>query len=379
MEFSLKLVFTPGRNYWPDATFARPLATFGAVATRAPTRIARAVLLGTVGVALAAAVWFQRTTISSALGELGSMPGPVIALLVALGVLERVTRADIMRRLLAPVSFGRALTIHDVGSSAAKGLPLGGPIATGLRYSISRAAVPPHRFWSALVAYGVVTTFVTWLLPFAVLVIDVSGRTPSGTDLVMLGVCVAVVGGSAVFWAFVLRSDRVTARIVTAIHRVHAVAVRRVPASTGRDPVGGFLEVRRSLQETARRPTGLLVRTAIAQATGAVILLVALRGLGVGGELGTVEFARVYFVVTLLSSFVPVPGGVGVVEAGLTGALVAAGVAPPTALAAVLVYRLLTYVTPIVVGAVLYVAWRIGVRRRQTSVSVSLIPARSLS
>ncbi len=105
-------------------------------------------------------------------------------------------------------------------------------------------------------------------------------------------------------------------------------------------------------------------RTTAAQACGAVILLVALRGLGVGDELGTVEFARVFFVVTLLSSFVPVPGGVGVVEAGLSGALVAAGVDPTAALAGVLVYRLLTYVVPIVVGATLYAVWRAEVRRR---------------
>ena len=114
----------------------------------------------------------------------------------------------------------------------------------------------------------------------------------------------------------------------------------------------------------ARRPIGLLARTTAAQACGAVILLVALRGLGVGDELGTVEFARVFFVVTLLSSFVPVPGGVGVVEAGLSGALVAAGVDPAVALAGVLVYRLLTYVVPIVVGAILYAVWRAEVRRR---------------
>ena len=87
-----------------------------------------------------------------------------------------------------------------------------------------------------------------------------------------------------------------------------------------------------------------------------------------GDELGLVEFARIYFVVTLLSSFVPVPGGVGVVEAGLTGALVAAGVDAPTALAGVLVYRLLTYVVPIVLGAVLYVGWRFDVARRGTDV-----------
>ena len=57
------------------------------------------------------------------------MSAAVVVLLVALGVLERVTRADVMRRLMHPVGFGRALTIHDVGTSASKGIPLGGPLA----------------------------------------------------------------------------------------------------------------------------------------------------------------------------------------------------------------------------------------------------------
>jgi uncharacterized membrane protein YbhN (UPF0104 family) len=131
----------------------------------------------------------------------------------------------------------------------------------------------------------------------------------------------------------------------------------------GHDLGAGLLEVRSSLRAVAGRPFGLLWRTAVAQSVGAVILLVALRGVGVGAELGMIELARVYFVVTLLSAFVPVPGGVGVVEAGLTGALVAAGVDAPSALAGVLVYRLITYVVPIVLGALLYVVWRFDVAR----------------
>ena len=55
--------------------------------------------------------------------------------------------------------------------------------------------------------------------------------------------------------------------------------------------------------------------------------------------------------VTCGGTFAPTPGGVGVVEAGMTGALVAAGVAAAPALAAVLVYRFLTYIVPILLGA----------------------------
>ncbi len=323
----------------------------------------------TIGLVLAGAVWFQRGTIGDAIGEMRRLSFAVIVVLVALGAVERVSRAGIVQRLLGTTSFGRSLTIHDVGTAASKGVPLGGPLATGLRWSIARdAAVPTTTFTSMLVAYGVATTFATWLLPFGVLLVEITQRPPTRTDLAMLAVCSVVVGGSALFWAVVLRSERITAWLVAAIHKLTTRAVNRLPSLAprfaGHDVGAGLLEVRASLRAVAGRPLGLLAATALAQSVGAVILVVALRGLGVGDELGLIEFARIYFVVTLLSSFVPVPGGVGVVEAGLTGALVAAGVDASAALAGVLVYRLITYVVPIVLGAILYVMWRLDVARR---------------
>ncbi len=324
-----------------------------------------------VGGVLGGAVWLQRTTIGDAVGEMRALSVGAVVALVALGVLERVSRAGIVKRLLGTTSFGRSMTIHDVGTAASKGVPLGGPLATGLRWSIARdAAVPTTTFTSMLVAYGVATTFVTWLLPFAVLIVDITQRPPTRTDLVMLVVCAVVVAGSAAFWAVVLRSERITVWMVSSARSLTCRAGTRWPSLgsrlAGHDVGDGLLDVRSSLRAVAGRPFGLLAATAVAQSIGAVILLVALRGLGVGDELGVIEFARVYFVVTLLSSFVPVPGGVGVVEAGLTGALVAAGVEAPLALAGVLVYRLLTYVAPIALGAALYVTWRLDVARRHS-------------
>lgn len=339
------------------------------MARRSTTDLVRVTLVVLVGGVLAGAVWFQRNTIGEAVGEMRSLSVGVVAVLVGLGVVERASRAGIVQRLLGTTSFLRSLTIHDVGTAASKGVPLGGPLGTGLRWSIARdAAVPNTTFTSMLVAYGVATTFVTWILPLGVLLVDITQRSPTTTDLAMLGACAVVVTGSALFWAVVLRSERVTAWLVAVVRKLADRAIVRRPSLAGRmachDLGAGLLEVRASLRAVAMRPFGLLASTALAQSIGAIILLVALRGLGVGAELGLIEFARVYFVVTLLSSFVPVPGGVGVVEAGLTGALVAAGVDAPSALAGVLVYRLLTYVVPITLGAVLYVAWRVEVARR---------------
>ncbi len=338
------------------------------------------VLVVLVGAVLGAAVLLQRDAIGDAIGEMRALSFGVVVALVGLGILERVSRAGIVQRLLGTTTFGRSLTIHDVGTAASKGVPLGGPLGTGLRWSIARdAAVPTTTFTSMLVAYGVATTFVTWLLPFSVLLVDITQRPPTRTDLTMLAVCAVVVGGSAVFWAVILRSERVTARLVVVLRGLTDRVVRRWPSLGGRlvghDVGTGLIEVRSSLRTHAGRPFGLLASTALAQSIGAVILLVALRGLGVGDELGVIEFARVYFVVTLLSSFVPVPGGVGVVEAGLTGALVAAGVDAPSALAGVLVFRLLTYVAPIVLGAALYLWWRLDVARRAAETNLVVVAA----
>jgi putative heme transporter len=337
---------------------------------RRSTDFLRLGVVAAVGVVLAGAVWYRRDMIGDAVGEMRGLSLVVVAALVALAVIERVGRATIVRTLLGGTgSFLRSLTIHEVGTAATKGVPLGGPLATGLRWSIARdASVPTTMFTSMLVAYGVATTFVTWLLPFGVLLVDIARRPPTMTDGVMLAVCTVVVFGSALFWAVVLRSERTAAWMVGLLDALVARAAGRWPSLAdrldGHDIGADLLDVRSSLRAVAARPFGLLVRTALAQSVGAMILLVALRGLGVGDELGLIEFARVYFVVSLLSSFVPVPGGVGVVEAGLTGALVAAGVDASSALAGVLVYRLLTYVVPIALGAVLYAVWRLDVARR---------------
>jgi uncharacterized membrane protein YbhN (UPF0104 family) len=50
--------------------------------------------------------------------------------------------------------------------------------------------------------------------------------------------------------------------------------------------------------------------------------------------------------VSLLASFIPVPGGIGVAEFGLTIGLTSAGMTPEAAIAAVLLYRISTYYLP---------------------------------
>ncbi len=324
---------------------------------------ARTLLMAAVGLLLTAAVWWQRDTIGEALDQMSTMSSAAIAIVIGLAAFERLIRADLFRRLLGDVSLYQGITIHDVGAAADKGIPLGGPLALALRWSIARdCGVSTPRFSAAFIAYGVFAGFSLWGLPAIWLGVEVAVGSPGPTEIAGFTVITTVLVGSVAFWALLLGSDRAGAWLIRQVDRLWAAVSRRVALARRIDAVDGVIEMRDAMRTMAAGWFGPMARILGAHIASALILLVALREFGVGPELGTVEFARIYFVVTLLGSFVPTPGGVGVIEAGMTAALVEAGVDTASALAGVLVYRLLTYVVPIVLGAILYAVWRLGHR-----------------
>ena len=67
---------------------------------------------------------------------------------------------------------------------------------------------------------------------------------------------------------------------------------------------------------------------------------------GLSYDISLAELLVINMSVSLLGSFVPVPGNIGVAEFGLTIGLVAAGMTDEAALAAVLLYRISTYYLP---------------------------------
>jgi uncharacterized membrane protein YbhN (UPF0104 family) len=67
---------------------------------------------------------------------------------------------------------------------------------------------------------------------------------------------------------------------------------------------------------------------------------------GFGYHIALSELLVINMSVSLLASFIPVPGGIGVVEFGLTAGLTAAGMAEEAALAAVILYRISTFYLP---------------------------------
>lgn len=117
------------------------------------------------------------------------------------------------------------------------------------------------------------------------------------------------------------------------------------------DRVGPWLRQARYSTDVLRSPTrlaGLLGGNLLSQLLFAGALAACVRAFGV--EINLAEVLVVYVVASLFGGIMPVPGGIGVMEAALTVGLVAVGVDEPVALGAAITFRIVTFYIPPIWG-----------------------------
>lgn len=146
-------------------------------------------------------------------------------------------------------------------------------------------------------------------------------------------------------WA--LRSERVRAKLVGSIEPISARLLKRNPVA-----IGPFVdELVRSFPKS-----GLVSRPLAWSATNWLADIAALWllffGFSYHVHLGVIIVG--YGVANLLTALPITPGGLGLVEAGLTGTYVAFGVTPHVAVVVVLSYRLISYWLPVIAGIPAY-------------------------
>ena len=90
-----------------------------------------------------------------------------------------------------------------------------------------------------------------------------------------------------------------------------------------------------------------------------VLLLVCLRVVGVpASEVSGVEAFAAWALVRILGAMPLTPAGIGIVEIGLTGALVAFGASNAEAVTATLLYRALSVLPTLALGLLAAATWR---------------------
>jgi uncharacterized protein (TIRG00374 family) len=127
-----------------------------------------------------------------------------------------------------------------------------------------------------------------------------------------------------------------------------------------------FVRFRDETIDLIRKRWWFLTLTTLAgHLTVFIVLLVSVRAVGIPrAEVTIVEAFAAWALARVLGSIPITPGGVGFVELGLTGVLVAFGASNAEAVAATLIYRFLTIVPTLVFGLIAAATWNVGQRRR---------------
>jgi uncharacterized membrane protein YbhN (UPF0104 family) len=307
--------------------------------------IPRVVDYGEVWAVILAMTWLELTT------------------LLALAVWNQVTYVLVELSARPGLTPGQALTITQASTAMSNTLPAGVALGAGLQFTMYLSYGFSRRdVGVSLAVTGVWNTFAKLGLPIVALALLAIGGDAGGglvaACVVGLLVLIAAVGSLAL----VLRSDdgahRVGRRLQAGLVRVARLLHRPELADWGAI-LADFRH--RTVRLLRLRWAQLTAATLISHLTLYVVLLLSLRHVGVSNEVVTWQevFASFTFV-RLLSALPITPGGVGVVELGLVASLIAAGGDEALLVAAVLVFRMLTFVLPIPGGVLSYILWRHG-------------------
>jgi uncharacterized protein (TIRG00374 family) len=284
-----------------------------------------------------------------------------LLLLAAATALNILTYAPPLMAALPGLGFLNALQVTLASTASTYIAPGGAGVGIAVSFGMLRA----RGFRSAAVGLAVAVTgvwnqfFLLGAPAVALALLTVTGGEHAlvqSAALIALAAFVLAVGACA----GALGSDRLALavgdRAARLLSRMLRLVGRRPVRWDGRSLVG-FRQ--RTMELLRSRWWYLTLATLAGQLTVFLVLLVCLRTLGVSsGEVSVVEAFGAWSLVRLLGSLPLTPGGVGIVEVGLTGTLIAFGGGRAGVVAAVLLYRFLTVVPTLVLGLVAGATWR---------------------
>jgi uncharacterized membrane protein YbhN (UPF0104 family) len=281
--------------------------------------------------------------------------------LIAAATVNVLTFAPPLMATLPGIGFRPALAV-TLASTASTYVAPGGPaVGMGISFAMLRGykfegrqttvAVALNSGWNMLVTFGMPAV--------ALALLAVRGESAGVIQgIAMLGLVLfgAILGG----FALALSSEAAARALGDTLARGASSALRllkRPPVTWSGEEFAAF---RRDAIGIIRARWPLItVTTLVGHLTVFLVLLVTLRAVGVDGyEVSVAEALAAWSLVRVLAALPVTPGGLGVVEVGLAGALVAFGAPNGEAFAAVLVYRFLTVVPPVLLGTMFGVTWR---------------------
>ena len=284
----------------------------------------------------------------------------------------------------------QAAVNNQTSTSVANTMPGGGYISIAVSYEMYRS----WGFSSTDVGLSVAVTsvlniFAKLALPAIALVFIVLSDRASGSLVGASVVGILVLAGAVVLFGLVMWKKRFARAIGSGLGRAVTWMSRRFRRSRTFDWGDAAVLFRRTtIDFLVERWFGLTGTTIVSHLSLYLVLLLALRFVGVANdEITWAQVLGVFAIGRLLTAVPITPGGVGIVEVAYIGGLILAGEGHATVpadvfhaqvAAAVLVFRALTFGIQIPLGALTYLIWRKNTswRKPPAVVAVGAAPRR---
>ncbi|HJR44626.1 MAG TPA: YbhN family protein [Actinomycetota bacterium] len=297
--------------------------------------------------------------------------------LTAIAVWNIVTYWFVMMSALPGSNVWQTMKVNQASTAVANTLPGGGAIGVGVTYGMFHAyGFSRARISLMVLVTGIWNNFVKLGMP--VVALGLLALQGDASKSLMAAAVAGVVTLALAVGLFVgiLVSEGAARRVGMWLEKAWR-GILRVARKQNRGSVTeATLRFRTDAIELVKsRGVVLTVSTLISHLSLYAVLLLALRHVGVSENAATwIEVLAAFSFLRLVSALPLTPGGLGVVELGLTAALVATGAPRAESVAAVLVYRALTYLLPIPFGIVAYLKYRKGSAARQARLQALEVP-----
>jgi len=272
-----------------------------------------------------------------------------------------VTYALVWMTVTPGLSFRRAMVMTQATTAITNTVPAGSAIGIGMTYAMLGSwGFSRSRTTIAVLVSGVWNAFAKLAIPVLALALVALQGDASAARVTAAAVGIGGLIAAIVVFALMLRSERMAERVGVVAGRVVSrllALVRRPPARGWEIATVKFRNRTVDLLEHGWFP--ITAATVVSHLSLYLVLVVCVRDVGISdAEVGWAEILAVFAFARLATAVPLTPGGAGVVEAVLITGLVAAGGDKAQVVAAVLVYRALTWGLPVLVGVGCLLWWR---------------------
>jgi putative heme transporter len=295
--------------------------------------------------------------------SVGAMTWPQVLLVAGAAAASMVSTWIMICSVLPSIRLREAAVVNLGSNAVANTLPAGGALAMGVSWAmLSSWGVSTADYVLYTLVSGIWNVFARLGLPLLALLVLVTATRPGAGLIAAAAVGLALLVALAAGLALLMRSESFALGAGRALQPVFALAARVARRPACADLPGALLGFRdRAGALIAARGWRITAATATSNLTLWLVLLAALRGIGLTQAQVPWQTTLAAFAFVRLLTVLPItPGGLGLTELGLI-AILAAGAghrATAQVTAAVLLYRAVTYLPPIPLGAIACLTWR---------------------